>query len=125
MKNQVLTEARANKITEILSADAERANDLLALSPEEALSKINGGLGCDFTLEELREYGEVLVKAVQLSEDALSGVAGGVGSDNVEENVLPFIIPPLVIKCLKWAGKGLLFGAGREVGGAVVNAVRP
>lgn len=76
MANQVLTQARTEQITEMLAANPERAGKLLELTPEDALKEINGGLGYDFTLEEINEYGSLLKKAAMLDDDALSGVAG-------------------------------------------------
>ena len=65
MKNKVLTKERANIITGILNEDVERANELLALTPEGALEKINGGLGYDFSVEEIIEYGKAVTRLPQ------------------------------------------------------------
>ena len=80
----VLTNDRAEKLSAYLTADIERAKGRIELSPEEAAAKINAD-GFDFTAEEIKEFGDELQKvaAVQseggeLSEDALSEVAGGI-----------------------------------------------
>ena len=77
----MLTEERAMAITEVLAADEARAKALLSLEPEEALKQINA-LGNDFTVDELREYGNVLSFAAkkeqgELSVDSLDDVSGG------------------------------------------------
>ena len=86
MAKKMLTEARAKTLTSILTSDANHAKELLQLSPEAVLEKINGGLGYDFTLDELLAYGEVAKRAASLSDDALAGVAGGAGTGDMEED---------------------------------------
>ena len=78
-----LTTERASELTNILTSDPERGKELLAMSPEEALKHINGGLGKNFTTSEIEEYGKALSQS--LSDDALSGVAGGAGADMEEQ----------------------------------------
>jgi len=87
MGHTVLTQERANILTEYLNADEKRAKELLSLSPEEALPKVNGGIGFSFSLAELKEYGKALYATARLGDDALKGVAGGAGT-NVEEDSL-------------------------------------
>ncbi|MCL1917596.1 MAG: hypothetical protein FWG14_04690 [Peptococcaceae bacterium] len=75
-----LTQERAELLTEILTADEERAKNLLALDAKEALTQINA-LGNDFTLDELSEFGKAMDAIFQQGEldaDALDDVAGGV-----------------------------------------------
>lgn len=97
MANQILTQARTEQISEMLTANPERACKLLALNPEEALKEINGGLGFDFTIEEIKEYGKVLTNAVKLSDAALSGVAGGVASDMEEDSPMRVVETVVVV----------------------------
>jgi hypothetical protein len=75
----MLTQARADALTEILNADEARAQTLLNLEPDEALRQINA-MGNDFTLDELNEYGEALEagRKGELNAEALDNVAGGV-----------------------------------------------
>lgn len=87
MSNQVLTQERKEQISDLLTANLERASKLLAMSAEEALEEINGGLGFDFTLDEIKEYGKTLTNAAKLSDAALSGVAGGVDTGMEEDSV--------------------------------------
>ena len=75
----MLTQARANVLTEILSADEARTQTLLSLEPHEAVKQINA-LGNDFTVDELCEYGQALQAAKgELDAEALDDVAGGGG----------------------------------------------
>jgi len=86
MGHTVLTQERAKLITDYLTADGTRAKEVLSLSSEEALPKINGGLGQNFTLDELNEYGKVLQKATKqigLSDITLEGIAGGTNNEDV------------------------------------------
>lgn len=78
-----LTNERAELLSNYLSADKDRAEELLKLSPEDALAKINGD-GYDFTAEEMNEFGKELADMVakvrsgeELDTDALDQVAGG------------------------------------------------
>ena len=76
----LLTQKKADILSEILAVDAERGKVLLALDPIEALAQINA-LGNDFTLDEIKEFGEALKVASQqceLDADALDSIAGGV-----------------------------------------------
>ena len=79
-----LTNERSEKLATFLTADIDRAKTLLELTPEEAVEKINAD-GYDFTSEEIKEFGVQLQQVAtlqnedgELSEDALSEVAGGV-----------------------------------------------
>lgn len=84
----MLTNERAELIANYLTADKERAAALLALSPEEAVAKMNAD-GNDFTVEEIAEFGKQLKAAAaaaqegELDEDALNGVSGGVVVEGV------------------------------------------
>ena len=80
----LLTQERADKLSEILNADAAQAKELLELEPKEAATRINA-LGHDFTAEELKEYGSTLRN--NLSDSALAGVAGGVGGSASEDDI--------------------------------------
>ncbi|MCL2841391.1 MAG: hypothetical protein FWE05_11545 [Defluviitaleaceae bacterium] len=71
-----LTQERANKITEFFNSDREHAQNIFALGLDEAMTKINDGLGLDFSKDEILEYEAILKKSV-LSDDELLGVAGG------------------------------------------------
>jgi len=75
----MLTQERANALTDILDADEARAQTLLSLKAEEAVKQINA-LGNDFTVEELCEYSEAL-KATstqgELDAESLDHVSGG------------------------------------------------
>lgn len=79
----VLSDERVQRISDYLLADTERAKRLVDLSPENAVLDMNAD-GNDFTVEELREFGgQMQAYAAQsangeLSEDALSDVAGGI-----------------------------------------------
>ena len=80
----ILTNERSEKLSAYLTADIERAKSLINLSPEEAVAKINAD-GYDFSVDEIMEFGEQLQKVAasqsddgELSEEALSAVAGGV-----------------------------------------------
>ena len=77
----MLTQEKAEVLSKILVSDQEHAKALLALSPEEALAQINAQ-GNDFTLEDVKEYGEALKATAAQSEvldtDALDAVAGGI-----------------------------------------------
>ena len=75
----MLTQERANVLTEILNADEARAKSLLTLEPTEAAAQINV-LGNDFTADELIAYGESLKtngSQGELDAEALDNVAGG------------------------------------------------
>ena len=75
----MLTQERATALTEFLTADEERASKLVLLEPSEALAEINA-LGNDFTLDELKEYGDALVAATsqgELDAESLNDVSGG------------------------------------------------
>lgn len=83
----MLTNERAEQIAKYLTADKERAQVLLALSPEEALGRINAD-GYDFTIEEITEFGKQLKVAAtmqegELDETALNGVSGGIVVEGV------------------------------------------
>ena len=84
-----ITEVKVKQISELLIADADRAKELLALSPEEALVEINGGLNGNFiTLIELQEFGKMLQEAAKISDHNLATVSGGAGSDDKETDSL-------------------------------------
>lgn len=78
-----LTNERAEMLANYLTADKDRAEELLKLSPEEALEKINAD-GNDFTAGEISEFGDELADMVakinsgeELDVDALEQVSGG------------------------------------------------
>lgn len=76
----VLTNERAEVLGKYLTENKERAVALLELSPEEAAAKINAE-GHDFTVDEVREFGEQLQKAAansgELDAASLEQVSGG------------------------------------------------
>jgi len=51
----MLTQTRADILSEILNAEAGRAKILLTIDPYDALALINT-LGHDFTLDEIMEF---------------------------------------------------------------------
>ena len=112
-----LSSERATLLTEILSSDQDRAAKLLELGANEALTKINA-LGHDFTLDEIVEYGKVLTRAIQMSDDTLEGVAGGAGNRDMEEDIIPIIIKGAVV-----AGKAIAKGATAVGKSAAANPV--
>ena len=76
----MLTQERANELSEIINSNKERAKELLENEPEVALAYINA-LGNDFTLSEIKEYGKAVKALVaqqgDLDADALESVSGG------------------------------------------------
>lgn len=79
----VLTNERAEKLANYLTADVNKAKELVDLPVEDAVKAINAD-GYDFTVEELKEFGAELQKIAEnmdsngeLSADALEDVAGG------------------------------------------------
>lgn len=82
----VLTNERAELLSNYLAADKDHAEELLKLSPEEAMVKINAD-GYDFTTEEIAAFGKELTDSVarmnsgeELDADTLEQVAGGAWS---------------------------------------------
>ena len=80
----MLTQEKANLITEYLSKDINHTKELLDREPEVVLAELNAA-GIDCELEELVAYGEILNNAVamsqksELNEEDLEQVAGGAG----------------------------------------------
>ena len=77
----MLTQERADILTNFLSADTAKAEALLNLEPADALSQINAA-GFDFTIDELMDYAKALKIAKgdgELNADELDDVAGGFG----------------------------------------------
>lgn len=76
-----LSNERTEAIAKYLLDDEKRAQEVLSLSPEEAVSRINSD-GNNFSVEEIQEFGENLKYVAsqngELSEDQLSDVSGGV-----------------------------------------------
>lgn len=75
----MLTQERADIISQFLADDQERAKTLLDLEPEQALEVINAA-GNDFTVEELVEYCDALklaINDIELKPDDLDAVSGG------------------------------------------------
>lgn len=75
----MLTQERADILSQFLADDQERAEHLLDLEPDVALNEING-YGYDFKLDELMEYCEALKLAIaneELNPDELDNVSGG------------------------------------------------
>lgn len=76
----MLTQERADVISQYLADDHDRARILLDMEPAQALTEINSA-GYDFTVEELIEYCNALKLAIagdELKPDELDAVAGGV-----------------------------------------------
>ena len=105
---------KAEKLANYLQADPARGKVLLELSAEEALAKINAD-GNDFTLEELKEFDEAMVKAEsnegeELDASALEDVAGG--AITIATATLAFNIvkwgAPYAWKAGKWIGKKIV-----------------
>lgn len=79
----MLTQEKANQISEFLSKDIERTKKMLDMEPADVLVEIKAaGIECE--LEELMEYGKALNAAIvmsqkeELNEEDLEQVAGGV-----------------------------------------------
>ena len=79
-----------------------------ALTQDRAtlLTKVLSSGGHNFTLGEIMEYGQVLNKL--MSDNALEGVAGGVGSDMEEDFI---ITGALVLKGIAALTGGIATGA--------------
>jgi len=84
MAEQVLTEERVKQLSEIILSDKDRAKKILELGADEAVREINA-LGHHVTVEEIKAYGEKLINATQLGDDALEHVAGGNRHFNFQE----------------------------------------
>ena len=83
----MLTQERKNILKGILEVDVKRAETLSTLEPSEVLVKINS-LGHDFTLDEVKEYGEILKASKDtLNFEVLENVAGGAGEGYAEEEM--------------------------------------
>ena len=82
-----MTAERKGKLVAFLNADQARAQKLVALDPSEALGLINAH-GYDFTVGEIKEF------AQSIQDDVLSGVSGGTGHGDVDEDGIPLL--PLV-----------------------------
>ena len=84
-----LTKERAEVLASYLTADKERAEELLKLSPEEAIQKINAD-GNNFTMEEVKEFGTTLASVAkkmsensEMNENDLEEVAGGLTNNQL------------------------------------------
>lgn len=77
---------RANEIAIAIGNDENKIKELLDLSPEEAVAKLNSD-GNDFTAQELVDFAEFVKKSVpaegELGEEALENVAGGLAAELV------------------------------------------
>lgn len=78
-----ITNEKAELLANYLTADKDRAVELLKLTPEEAMAKINAD-GNNFTVDEIGEFGAALAdisakmnSGEELDTDALAQVAGG------------------------------------------------
>ena len=77
----MLTQERADILTNFLSADTAKAEALLNMEPVDALAQINA-VGFDFTIDELMDYARALKVAKadgELTSDELDDVSGGFG----------------------------------------------
>lgn len=79
----VLTNERAEMLANYLTSDVSKAKELVDLPVEDAVKAINAD-GFDFTVDELKEFGEEMQKIAEnmgsngeLSAEALEDVAGG------------------------------------------------
>jgi len=84
-----LTHERAYILSEILTADIERAKEFLKLSPSEAAAQINA-LGHTFSVEEIKEYGQAL--RLPLQDESDDDSSGNVPTGST----LPFITALLI-----------------------------
>jgi hypothetical protein len=79
-----LTQERSIKLGQYIADHKDSAQALLEMAPEQAVEKINAD-GFDFSVDELKEFGEELKKAAdaqqagELSEKSLEEVSGGIG----------------------------------------------
>lgn len=75
----MLTQERADILSRILEEDPERAKELIAKEPEDAVQQINS-LGYDFAVQELVDFGNavrVAASSGELAEEDLASVSGG------------------------------------------------
>jgi lipoate-protein ligase A len=79
----VLTNERADLLADYLTKDTAKAKELLELTPEEAMAKINED-GFDFSVDEIRDFGEQLQHIASVNSDSeeldaekLDTVSGG------------------------------------------------
>ncbi len=95
----MLTDERGQELMEYFEADPARAQELLDLSVEDALVKMNAD-GHDFTQEELEAFDSILCAAPEmdgeLDVDDLEAVAGGFGS------FFRFATPQLSLCIARW-----------------------
>lgn len=80
----MLTKERKDLITAYLSTNEEHTKALFNMMPDEAVVQINAN-GYDFTVDEIREYGENLKRLAEagdgeLNAEDLENVAGGLGT---------------------------------------------
>lgn len=105
----MLSEKKAEILSNFLVEDKPRAYRLLNLEPEEALREMNA-CGLDVTIDDVKEFGEQLIAFVnsndELSEDALQAVSGG-----------------LIVTAGVLAAGVALFGAGLSASVAIGIAV--
>lgn len=80
-----LTEERAQALTEYLGQDSDRAEELSKMPVEKAVAAINAD-GYDFTVDELKEFSEMVAKVSaaqnaddELDDEALESISGGGG----------------------------------------------
>lgn len=80
----VLSNERAEVLANYLTADTNKAKELLDLPAEDAVKAINAD-GYDFTADELKDFGEVMQKVSSVANEngeidveSLDNVAGGV-----------------------------------------------
>ena len=106
----MLSEKKADVLSNFLVEDKPRAYRLLNLEPEEALREMKA-CGLDVTIDDVKEFGEQLVALVnsnnELSEDDLQAVNGGV----------------LIVTAGVLAAGVALFGAGLSASVAIGIAV--
>jgi len=120
MGNTVLTQERANSITEFLNADPNRAKELFELGAKDAATRINS-FGHDFSEEEIVDYGVALLEAKKLSDSTLEGVAGGANGGNLGEDVAPVVVVVAAPKVA--AGAKIAASAVSGAVGAATGAV--
>lgn len=82
----MLDEMKIEEISKVIMDNQSEAKELFSKTPEEAL-KFMSEKGYDFTIEEIKEYGEMIAKMAkeqpngELSVDDLDNVAGGKGGN--------------------------------------------
>ena len=75
---------------DILKSIVDDNKQLGSLNADEALEEINK-LGYNFTLDEIKAFGETMRSSGELDFDMLDNVAGGFGDDYAEEDTIKWL----------------------------------